>query len=116
MTQEDFNHDAVSAFWQENDLMNDRSVIRFDCTFEITTQSDRSFTNNIAMIWLDAGSINKVEIMDFHDDPKLFPTDFWLSKGVIKNNRNVLTIDGVHPNPTIGIYKAVITALGKSAL
>lgn len=110
------NHEAVYRFWNQNDLMNNHSLIRFNCIFEITTQSDESTTNNIAMIWLDAGSVNKVEITDFQGNPKDFPTDFWFSHGTFKEHRNKLTIVGVHPNPAIGKYTAVITSLGKATL
>lgn len=104
------NHIVIRDFWEENNLMNNHSIIRFKCTFKIKTQSDFSTSENEAMIWLDSGSVNKVQIIDFDKDQKKFPTDFWFTTGVFTNDKNVLVINGEHPNPSIGEYIATIIA------
>lgn len=107
------NYSVINDYWQENDLMNRKSLINFYCTFKIKTQTDYSTSENEVRIWLDAGSIPKVQIIDFEKDERKFPTEFWFKNTIMQNDGNILLITGRHPNPSIGDYEATIIAHGK---
>lgn len=107
------NYTVIRDYWQTNNLMNSNSIIHFHCTYTITLldSSKSSSTENKAMIWLDSGSVNKVQILDFSGNPREFPTDFWLDYGIMSSQGNVLTVNGRHPQ--LGNYVATIIAHGQ---
>lgn len=106
------NLKVLRRFVKKNALQDNHSNIHFKCRFDIKVPYDSANIICEARITFDEyDNSGIVSVIDFEIEEYQFPTQFWARYNKMTSVLDKLTIIDKHP--TIGKYKAVITAISK---